>query len=259
MSVFAGRFEGRCAVVTGGVSGIGHAVAERMAAEGARVIVLDRNAELWPSVQEGLGEQSAFVQVDLGDLESIDRAAAEIVALSPGIDSLVNAAGLVHIDGEQQNLFFESGLRGWDLLMNVNLRGPAALALVLRDALARDGGGSIVNISSEGQFGARDSRWVYDATKAGLLSVTRSLAAAFIGLGVRVNAVAPGGTLTEMHLNDVQDEDGERRLREMKLPNLMQRFAEPEEIAAVICFLASDDASFMTGATVAVDGGGRGI
>jgi NAD(P)-dependent dehydrogenase (short-subunit alcohol dehydrogenase family) len=260
MSAFPERFNDRCAVVTGGVSGIGRAVVERMAAEGARVIVLDRNAKLWQEIQPALGPSVEFVEVDLGELDSIATSAARVTSLSDRVDVLVNAAGLVHIDGKQQNLFFESGLRGWELLVDVNLRGPAALALELREALTRRRGGAIVNVSSEGQFGARDSRWIYDVTKAGMLSLTRSLAAAFVGHGVRVNAVAPGGTLTEMHLNDVKnDPDAARHLREMKLPNLMQRFASPGEIAAVICFLASDDASFMTGATVAVDGGGRGI
>ena len=155
-------------------------------------------------------------------------------------------------------VFAERGLEGWDLLVDVNLRAPAALVHALQAELRR-GGGAVVNISSEGQFGARDSRWIYDATKAGILSVTRSMAAAFAP-EVRVNAVAPGGTLTEMHLDDVRgDIEATRRLRETRLPNLLQRFATPEEIASVICFLASDDASFMTGATVAVDGGGKGI
>jgi len=259
MNPYRGRFASRCAVITGGVSGIGRAVAERMAEEGAHVIVLDRNAQLWREIQPTFDSSVDFVEVDLGDLDSISSAATRVVALSDTVHVLVNAAGIVHIDGKQHNPFFDSGLRGWELLVDVNLRAPAALVFALRQALIR-GRGAIVNVSSEGQFGARDGRWIYDVTKAGILSLTRSLAAAFVGHDVRVNAVAPGGTLTEMHLNDVRDDPGaEQRLREMKLPNLMQRFATPQEIAAVICFLASSDASFMTGATVAVDGGGRGV
>ena len=158
------------------------------------------------------------------------------------------------------------GLRWLDMLAGdvLSLAGDGAIERrhvgdVVAAVRPRRGGGAVVNISSEGQFGARDSRWIYDATKAGILSVTRSMAAAFAP-EVRVNAVAPGGTLTEMHLDDVRgDIEATRRLRETRLPNLLQRFATPEEIASVICFLASDDASFMTGATVAVDGGGKGI
>jgi NAD(P)-dependent dehydrogenase (short-subunit alcohol dehydrogenase family) len=254
------RFADRVVVVTGGVSGIGRAVARRAAAEGACVIVVDRNASLWPETRDELGQSEAhFVAADLTDLASIATGAREIAALTPRVDVLVNSAGVVHIGGQQDNPFAERGLEGWDLLMDVNLRAPAALVHELRDLLVA-AGGSIVNISSEGQFGARDTRWIYDATKAGILSVTRSLAAALAPYGVRVNAVAPGGTLTEMHLNDVRgDADAIRRLTEMKLPNLLQRFATSEEIAAVILFLASDDASFITGATIPVDGGGKGM
>ena len=255
----SGRFRGRVAVVTGGVSGIGRAAALRLAAEGAALIVLDRNEGAWEHTRASLGEAAlGFVAVDLADLDSIASAADAIRKLTDAVHVLVNSAGLVHIGGRQSNSFAERGLEGWDLLVDVNLRAPAALVHALQAELRR-GGGAVVNISSEGQFGARDSRWIYDATKAGILSVMRSMAAAFAP-EVRVNAVAPGGTLTEMHLDDVRgDIEATRRLRETRLPNLLQRFATPEEIASVICFLASDDASFMTGATVAVDGGGKGI
>jgi NAD(P)-dependent dehydrogenase (short-subunit alcohol dehydrogenase family) len=223
------------------------------------VVVLDRNAAAWDATRAALGEVPlGFVPVDLADLRSIADAAEAVCDLTDTVHVLVNAAGIVHIGGRQSNPFAECGLEGWDLLVDVNLRAPAALVHALSAELRR-GRGAIVNISSEGHFGARDSRWIYDATKVGILSVTRSMAAAFAP-DVRVNVVAPGGTLTEMHLDDVRgDAEATRRLRETRLPNLLQRFATPEEIAAVICFLASDDASFMTGATVAVDGGGKGI
>lgn len=253
------RFHDRVAVVTGGASGIGRATAERLASEGAQVLILDRNltgAQQTVELLESRGHHARALVLDLMDDGSITETAELIVEQYPAVHALVHCAGLLHIDGRSNNPFIEYGLTGWDPLFGVNVRGAAALTHALLPALVA-GHASIVTIASDGVYRARASRWIYDATKASVLSLTRSLAAALASDGVRVNCVAPGGTITEMHLGDrVEEEDARAALRAGGIGNLLGRFAEPREIAASIAFLCSDDASFVTGTTLAVDGGG---
>jgi NAD(P)-dependent dehydrogenase (short-subunit alcohol dehydrogenase family) len=253
------RFQDRVAVVTGGASGIGRATAERLAAEGAELLVLDRNlagAEQTVALIESRGGRGRALALDLTDEASIGEAAEQVLQLQPAVHALVHCAGLLHIGGRPNNPFVETGLAGWDSLFEVNIRGAAALTHALLPALVA-GRASIVTIASDGVYRARASRWIYDATKASVLSFTRSLAAALATDGVRVNCVAPGGTITEMHLGDqVEEETARAALQAGGIGNLLGRFAEPREIAASIAFLCSEDASFITGTTLAVDGGG---
>jgi NAD(P)-dependent dehydrogenase (short-subunit alcohol dehydrogenase family) len=253
------RFAGRVAAVTGGASGIGRATAVRLAAEGAHVVVIDRasqGAEVTAAAIRDAGGSAEVLVLDLLDDDAVAAAAAELVARHPTLHALANCAGVVHVDGSIENPFLERGLAGWDLVMGVNVRGLAALVLALVPSLiaAR---GAVVNVSSEAAYRARASRWIYDASKAAVVSATRSMAAALAPHGVRVVGVAPGGTVTEMHVNDSDDPEAARdRMRSATAGNLLGRFAEPEEIAAAIAFALSDDASFLTGTTLAVDGGG---
>jgi len=258
------RPHGRVAVVTGGASGIGRATALRLGAQGHHVVVLDRDgAGARTTVGRltaagGSGEHRVLDLLDLDDLDDVAAAAAELAQRHRAIHVLVSSAGVLHVDGRPDSSFLEGGLAGWDLLVGVNLKGAAALVHGLVEPLTA-GRGAIVNVSSEGQFGPRPNRWVYDVTKAGVVSLTKSLAASFAGRGVRVNAVAPGGTVTEMHLSGAEDPEAARAAMEAtRTSNLLGRFARPEEVAAAICFLASDDASFITGVTLPVDGGGLG-
>jgi NAD(P)-dependent dehydrogenase (short-subunit alcohol dehydrogenase family) len=254
------RFDGRVAAVTGAASGIGRATAHRFAAEGAHVVLIDRDGEGAEKAAAALradGAAAESLRVDLLDDESVAAGAAELMARHPALHALANCAGVVHIDGVQENPFLERGLAGWDLVFGVNVRGLAGFVHALVPALVA-GGGAVVTVSSEAAYRARAGRWVYDASKAALVSATRSMAAALAPQGVRVVGVAPGGTITEMHLNDHADPEAAReRMRAATGTNLLGRLAEPEEIAAVIAFAASDDASFVTGTTLAVDGGGN--
>lgn len=253
------RYVGRVVAVTGAASGIGRATAQRLATEGAQVIVIDRDgagAEATARDLEQYGMRATAITLDLIDEAAIAAAADGIKDEFAAVHGLINCAGLVHVDGSQENPFLERGLAGWDLLFGVNVRGLAALVHALAPTLIA-GRGVVVNVSSEAAYRSRTGRWIYDATKAALLSVTRSMAAALAPEGVRVVGIAPGGTITEMHLNDHPDPEAARvRMRAATDNNLLGRLAEPEEIAAAIAFLASDDASFVTGATLAVDGGG---
>jgi NAD(P)-dependent dehydrogenase (short-subunit alcohol dehydrogenase family) len=253
------RFDGCVAAVTGAASGIGRATARRLAAEGAHVVAIDRDgngAEAVAAELRGDGRSAAALRVDLLDDASVAAGAAEIIARHPALHALANCAGVVHVDGSQENPFLDRGLAGWDLVFGVNVRGLAGFVHALVPALVA-GGGAVVNVSSEAAYRARAGRWIYDASKAALVSATRSMAAALAPEKVRVVGVAPGGTITEMHLNDHPDPEAAReRMRAATGGNLLGRLAEPEEIAAVIAFAASDDASFVTGTTLAVDGGG---
>lgn len=256
--VMPGRFAGRTAVVTGGASGIGRACVDRFAREGARVVVIDRNRAAADEVLAAMHEQKLdvrFQELDLSD-EEATRQAAETLARDLGeVHVLVNSAGIVHVGGQQSSPFVENGLKGWDLLVNVNLKAIAILVHGMLPALTKNGA-SIVNVSSESAFKARPYKWIYDMTKTGLLSVTRSMAAALADNNVRVNAVTPGGTITEMHTNDAADPIARREeMEKLKTPCLLGRLAQPHEIAAAIAFLASDDASYITATTLQVDGG----
>jgi NAD(P)-dependent dehydrogenase (short-subunit alcohol dehydrogenase family) len=256
-----GRFGGRIVVVTGGASGIGRASAQRFGQEGATVVILDRDtagAERVAAEISAAGGTAHVRELNLLDEAATERVAASLVQDFPEIYALVNCAGVVHIDGKQDSPFIEGGLAGWDVLVGVNLKGAANLVHGLLPAIIA-GRGSVVNVSSEAAFRSRPNRWIYDVTKAGVLSLTRSLAASLAPYAVRVNSVAPGGTITEMHLNDYSDPEAARaELKAMKQPNLLGRMADPAEIAASIAFLSSEDASFVTGTTLAVDGGGHG-
>ncbi|WP_420111018.1 SDR family NAD(P)-dependent oxidoreductase [Pseudactinotalea sp.] len=255
------RFTDRVVVVTGAASGIGRATASRLGSEGAHVVLLDRDragAEAAAAAIQEAGGSATAHGLDLASEASVSETTAIIAAAHPQVHGVVGCAGLVHVDGSQENPFLERGLAGWDLLFAVNVRGMAQLVHELVPALSA-ARGVVVTVSSEAAYRSRAGRWIYDATKAALVSVTRSMAAALAGAGVRVVGVAPGGTITEMHLQDHADPEAARiRMRSAEGSNLLRRLAEPEEIAAAITFLASDDASFITGTTIAVDGGGAG-
>jgi 3-oxoacyl-[acyl-carrier protein] reductase len=248
------RFVGKTALVTGGASGIGAATVERLAAEGARVIVADLDAAGAEAVVARIrssGGEAAVVAVDLADQASIERWGQRVAAETDALHALVNCAGIV-----RRVPFESSGPADWEPQMAINLRAPALVTQVLLPLLRR-GRGAVVNVSSEGGFRARPGSWVYDATKAGICAFTRSIAAELAPDGIRANAVAPGWTVTEMHFGQAPDPVGRRRELETHEHgrSLLGRLARPHEIAAAIAFLASDDASYVTATVLHVDGG----
>jgi 2-hydroxycyclohexanecarboxyl-CoA dehydrogenase len=243
------RLEGRIALVTGGVGGIGAATCSRLAAEGARVAVadldLDRAREVAADI-DGLG-----VELDVRSRESAGAAVAAIEEGLGPIDVLVNNAGIADDD-----FFVRSTEDQWDRLIAVNVRGVLAVTHAVLPGMQNRTSGSIVNVASEaGRVGSQLGT-VYSATKGAVISFTKALAKETARRGVRVNAVAPGPIDTPMmHAAKELGEIGERFVQGMVMSTAMRRPGQPEEVAATIAYLASDDASFVTGETIGVSGG----
>ena len=245
-----GELAGRVAAITGGARGIGFAVAERAVASGARVALLDVDAERCEASARELGERGpvSFHPVDVRDEDAVARALAAVAAEHGPVDVLVNnAGGDAHDDPAQMSS------ERWDAVLALNLKAAWLCAREVLPGMLAAGGGAIVNVASiHARLTAR-GYFPYAAAKAGLVGLTRSLALEFADRGVRVNAVSPGWTNTEPVAEGLAA-DPEEHYRLLGVHPL-GRIGEPAEIAAVICFLASDAASFVTGAEWAVDGG----
>ncbi len=253
------RFEGKAALVSGGASGIGRATAERLAAEGAHVFIADLNAAMADQAVgqiRAAGGSAAHVDVDLADDDSVENCAREVAASVPALHILVNNAALL-----RQGRIEDGGwIENWEIETRVGLRGWVMMTQKLLPLLKAEGG-AIVNLSSEGGYLGRPGMWVYDAIKAGVVSTTKTMAQEFTPYSIRVNAVAPGWVVTEMHFASHPDPAARKKeLEETPIDScLMRRRCGPEEIASAICFLLSDDASYVTGTTLHVDGGRVGM
>ncbi|WP_432515051.1 SDR family NAD(P)-dependent oxidoreductase [Kineococcus sp. SYSU DK001] len=249
------RFTGRVAVITGGARGIGRATAERFAREGASVAVVDldeasaaRTAAELP-LTEGAG--ALGVGADVSRADSVEAAVARVHERFGRLDVLMNNAGLI-----RDNLLFKMPESDWDLVMGVHLKGAFLMSKAAQRHMVEQGSGAIVNVSSTSALGSRGQA-NYSAAKAGIQGFTRTLAAELGPKGIRVNAVAPGFIATEMtdataRRLGVEPEEF-RRLNAEATP--VRRVGRPEDIASATAYLASDDAGFITGQVLYVDGG----
>ena len=246
MSTTRNDLKGRRALVTGATSGIGRAVALQLARDGAEVLVHGRDAARGgETVQEitAAGGKASFVPADLGDIAEVQRLASGI----GDVDILINNAGIA--------LFGPTGefdVSAFDRMFASNVRAPFFLVAALAPGMAARGHGSIVSVSSMAGGVGLVGGAAYGATKASLEAMTRAWAAEYSASGVRINAIAPGPVYTP-------SPSGPEFITALGETTPMHRASQPEEIAEVVAFLVSERASYMTGTTVAADGGRRAV
>jgi NAD(P)-dependent dehydrogenase (short-subunit alcohol dehydrogenase family) len=245
------RFEGRRALVTGAARGIGYAIAERLVAEGARIAVVDVDGDAAAEAAVALGDEALALVADVADEPAVEGAFAAAREAWGGLDIVVANAATQLIGRDERADRLE--LEAWQRTVDVNLTGAFLTVKYGARALLENGGGAIVCTGSPaGHYGIAPGLDAYSSTKAGVSGLVRVTAIDFAGEGIRVNGVLPG--ITETPMNHWWLEDAQAR-EEMSARIPLGRPARPEEIAAVVAFLASDDAAYVTGALWAVDGG----
>ena len=249
MDVNAHRLEGRVAVVTGGASGIGLATVRRLAAEGARVVIGDVDPVAGKTAADEVG--GLFVATDVTDQAAVENLFTQAFDTFGSVDIAFNNAGISPPDDAS---ILDTGLEAWRKVQEVNLTSVYLCCKAAIPYMQRQGKGSIINTASfVAVMGAATSQISYSASKGGVLAMSRELGVEFARQGIRVNALCPGPVNTPL-LTELFAKDPERAQRRLvHVP--MGRFGEPEEIAAAVAFLASDDSSFITANTFLVDGG----
>jgi len=242
---------GKAAIVTGGASGIGAATGKEIAESGATVAIFDINVGLGRELEAALraeGHTVEFFQVDVSHAEACQRAVQEFTGRQGRLDWLVNSAvsfigkGLTSTDED------------WDRSLGVNVRGCANMAKACYPMMQASGGGAIVNISSISGHIAQPDRWTYNASKGAILALTRCQALDMAPAKIRVNVVSPGWTWTP-EVAKAAEGDREKWEPIWARFSILRRLGEAREVARAILFLCSDDASFITGAELPVDGG----
>ncbi|HEX3002898.1 MAG TPA: 3-oxoacyl-ACP reductase [Angustibacter sp.] len=245
----SGRLDGRVAVVTGGCSGIGLATVRRFASEGALVVVGDVDDDRGPQVADEVGGR--YVHCDVTDAEQVEAMFRTAKDELGSVDIAFNNAGISPPDDDS---ILQTGIDAWRRVQEVNLTSVYLCCKAALPYMLEQGKGSIINTASfVAVMGAATSQISYTASKGGVLAMSRELGVQFARQGVRVNALCPGPVNTPL-LQELFAADPERAARRLvHVP--LGRFAEPEEIAAAVAFLASDDSSFITASQFLVDGG----
>jgi meso-butanediol dehydrogenase / (S,S)-butanediol dehydrogenase / diacetyl reductase len=247
------KLQGKVAIITGATDGIGKATALKFAAEGAKVIMVGRDEARGRSAEaevKKLGE-AIYLKADVSDSSQVKRFIEETIKGYARIDVLVNNAGIVHA-----GTILTTSEEKWDEIIDINLKGVFLCCKFAIPHMQRNGGGVIVNMGSINSMMAMENEAVYDTSKGGVLMLTKAIALDFAKSNIRANCILPGAvesTMLNASLNAASDPAKAREWTIERHP--VRRFGRPEEIAEVALFLAADAPSFMTGATIPVDGG----
>ena len=251
-----GRLDDKVIIVTGGAQGIGRAYVERLASEGAKVVIADINGEAAGAVVRALGEDgkdAMAVTVDVSNPDDAERMVSETLARFGHVDGLVNNAAVYQRPGLFRGPFDQIPVEDWDRVMAVNLRGIFLCCRAVISHMKERGSGKIVNISSSTVAQGTPNFAHYVTSKAGVIGFTRSMAREMGEYGINVNALAPGYTLS------MDDEDIDDVVRATDLRSVsnrpLSRSETPDDLVGTVAFLCSSDSDFITGQTLTVDGG----
>jgi NAD(P)-dependent dehydrogenase (short-subunit alcohol dehydrogenase family) len=244
------RLDGKVALITGGGSGMGLVASRRFAEEGARVVVVDTNADAARQAAEALGDQGHSVAADVSRADDCAAMVASAVDTFGGLHVLYNNAGVFPAD---DGGVLETPEATWERVMEINLKGVWLGCKAAIPAMVESGGGSIINVASfVALVGAATAQIAYTSSKGGVLAMTREIAVEWARRGIRANSLCPGPVDTPLLAELMSDPDRKAR-RLVHIP--MGRLARAEEIVEAALFLASDESSYVTGSSLVVDGG----
>jgi 2-hydroxycyclohexanecarboxyl-CoA dehydrogenase len=243
-----GKLDGKIAIVTGAGQGIGRGIAEKLAAEGATVVVTDVNETTAKDTADAVGNGAVGIRADVTSRESVEAMVAQVQRQFGRIDVLVNNAGW-----DKASPFVDSEPADWDRVIAINLYGVLHTCQAVLPIMAGQGSGSVVNLGSDAGRVGSSGEAVYSAAKGGVIAFTKAIAREVARHGVNANAVCPGPTDTALFASMGGDNPKLREALTKAIP--FRRLAQPADLANVVAFLASDEASYVTGQTVSVSGG----
>jgi 2-hydroxycyclohexanecarboxyl-CoA dehydrogenase len=243
-----GKLDDKIAIVTGAGQGIGRAIAEKLAAEGATVVVTDVNESTAKETADALGGQAVGIHADVTSRESVDAMVQQVVDRFGRVDVLVNNAGW-----DKAGPFVDSDPADWDRVIQINLYGVLNTSKAVLPIMAEQGSGTVVNLASDAGRVGSSGEAVYSAAKGGVIAFTKASAREVARYQVNVNCVCPGPTDTALFASMGGDNPKLREALTRAIP--FRRLAEPTDIANMVAFFASDEAAYITGQTVSVSGG----